>query len=61
LIIPQNSKRNTPEGSDTGAEGLSIAADNAIKEGQEASISRTDLRRRPVADAGEVFSAIIIG
>jgi len=49
----QNSIRYTPEGPDTEAGGLSKAGDTAIKEAQEASTSRTDLRRRPVAVAGE--------
>jgi hypothetical protein len=49
----QSSISHTPEGTNTATDGLSVTADVAIVEAQAASISRTDLCRRPVAAAGE--------
>jgi hypothetical protein len=50
----QSSISHTPEGTNTDTAGLSETGEAAIAEAQDASISRTDLCRRPIAGGGGI-------
>jgi len=60
LYKNQNSKNNTPEGTNTAGERLIVAARAAIVKENVVGIRRTELRRRPIEGGGELFITIPI-